>query len=266
MLSFLKEKSFIIVLTLMLVSAGTMAALFSMGSREQTELSETAQQKTEEKVQISASKEPAEKKTEDLAEKQTVKTTTVRKNTTDTKEKEVKDTSSAESASIAAELEDQYLEAEEMAQVSTEDIVAEGFSEEMSLELQWPVQGEVILEFAMDHSIYFPTLAQYQYNPAMIISAKEGTEVVCAAAGTVTDVGKTNEYGHYVTMDLGNGYELTYGQLFDVTAEVGEILEAGERIAMVAYPTRNYAEEGDNLYLKLTKDGSPVNPALFMQD
>lgn len=253
-------------LTLMLVSAGTMAALFSMGNKEQTEQYETAQQETTEKVQDSAANEPENEKSVNLAEKQTTKKTTVSGTTKKAKEKQTEDTSSLESASAAAELEDQYLEAEEMAQVSTDDIIAEGFSEETTLHLQWPVQGEVLLEFSMDHSIYFPTLAQYQYNPAMIISAAEGTEVICAAEGTVTDVGKTNEYGHYVTMDLGNGYELTYGQLFDVTAEVGEMIKSGTRIAMVAYPTRNYTEEGDNLYLKLTKDGEAVNPALFMQN
>ena len=117
----------------------------------------------------------------------------------------------------------------------------------------------------MDHSIYFPTLAQYQCNPAMIISVSEGTEVLTAAAGTVTEVGKTNEYGHYVTMDLGDGFEITYGQLFDITTEVGEILEAGQRIAMVAYPTRNYSVEGDNLYLQLTQDGVPVDPELYLE-
>lgn len=264
-LSFLKEKSFIIVLTLMLVSAGTMAALFSMGNRGQTEQSQTAKQEQEKQQTASADRESTKEQIPETVREKTVPKVTVKKTTTDTKEKESKDTSSAESASAAAELEDQYLEADALAQVSTEDVIAEGFSEAEPLVLQWPVQGEVLLEFAMDHSVYFPTLAQYQYNPAMIISAAEGTEVVCAAAGTVTDVGKTNEYGHYITMDLGNGYELTYGQLFDVTAEVGETLEAGQRIAMVAYPTRNYTEEGDNLYLKLTQSGTPIDPALFME-
>jgi uncharacterized protein (DUF3084 family) len=43
-LTFLKEKSFLIVLTLMLVSAGTMAALFAFGENEQTESTEQAKQ------------------------------------------------------------------------------------------------------------------------------------------------------------------------------------------------------------------------------
>ena len=282
-LTFLKEKSFIIVLTLMLVSAGTMAALFAMGGDDATEENQVAEQQV--LPQENASTESGSgndarvkngagqnqdgsavksEKTDD-SKNNAGNRTAVTKKTTDTNEETKKDTSGTESAQMAIELEDQYLEAEEMAEVSGADVVAEGFSEVPVLSLKWPVSGEVLLEFSMDHSIYFPTLAQYQYNPAMIISASEGTEVFTAAAGTVTDVGKTNEYGHYVTMDLGDGFEITYGQLFDINTEVGEVLEAGERIAMVAYPTRNYSAEGDNLYLKLTQNEVPVDPELYLE-
>lgn len=268
-LTFLKEKSFIIVLTLMLVSAGTMAALFSLGGEEQPEENQTArQEKTTYEAPVTDMKAQQEEKPESKA----VPKTTVIAKKTDTKEEkkeEKKEENTAppiqEEAAIGAELEDQYLEDGEMAEASTGDIIAEGFSEANLLSLKWPVEGEVILEFSMDSSIYFPTLAQYQYNPAMIIGTSEGTEVFTAAAGTVIDVGKSNEYGHYVTMDIGDGFEITYGQLFDVSTEVGETLDAGERIAMVAYPTRSYIEEGDNLYLKLTQDDVPVDPGLYLE-
>lgn len=280
-LTFLKEKSFIIVLTLMLVSAGTMAALFAISGDDTAEENQVAEQQV--LPQETASTESGsgndvkngagqnqggsavKSEKTDNSKNNAGNRTAVIKKTTDTNEETKKDTSGTESAQMAIELEDQYLEAEEMAKVSGADVVAEGFSEVPVLSLKWPVSGEVLLEFSMDHSIYFPTLAQYQYNPAMIISASEGTEVFTAAAGTVTDVGKTNEYGHYVTMDIGDGFEITYGQLFDINTEVGEVLEAGERIAMVAYPTRNYSAEGDNLYLKLTQNEVPVDPELYLE-
>ena len=269
-LTFLKEKSFIIVLTLMLISAGTMAALFALGTNDRNEEGQIAKQ--EEIQQNSAPVKKTETK-EKEEEKTNLQKTDSIKNTTDEMEDPLTDDPkypengavNPDNAMVQAELEDQYLEAEEIAEVSASDVIAEGFSETPALTLQWPVEGEVILEFAMDHSIYFPTLAQYQYNPAMIIGTSEGTEVLTAAAGIVTDVGKTNEYGHYVTMDLGNGFELTYGQLFDISTEVGETLEAGQRIAMVAYPTRNYTQEGQNLYLALTKDGMPADPDLYLE-
>lgn len=294
--TFLKEKSFLIVLTLMLVSAGTMAALFALGGDDVTEENQVAEQALPQETASAESgsgndanarigegqgsgnsafesgNTAGKNEGTDNSKNNAGNRTAAAKKTTDTNEETKKNTSGTESARIAIELEDQYLEAEEMAEVSGADVVAEGFSELSEngtevplLNLKWPVSGEVLLEFSMDHSIYFPTLAQYQYNPAMIISVAEGTEVVAAAAGTVTDVGKTNEYGHYVTMDLGNGFEITYGQLFDITTEVGEVLEAGEHFAMVAYPTRNYSVEGENLYLQLTQNDVPVDPELYLE-
>ena len=265
-LSFLKEKSFLIVLTLMLVSAGTMAALFTLGGTDEGENSEVAkkQEAPAETPMIKEAKiEENKEETANLLPK-----TRIVKKTTDTEANVAKNIAvNTENAVMEAELEDQYLEAvEEMAEAGTADVIAEGFTESQGISLQWPVEGEVILPFSMDRSIYFKTLAQYQYNPAMILSVAEGTEVMSAAAGTVTDVGKSNEYGHYVTVDAGNGFEITYGQLFDISAEVGEQLEAGERIAKVAYPTRSYVEEGENLYFQLTQNGVFVDPALYLEN
>lgn len=261
-LTFLKEKSFLIVLTLMLVSAGTLAALFSLGSTEERAKDQVAQkQEVQEKTLLHNAAQ-----TENTLEKAENPPKTTKKASLETKTGAGTEMAqNSQNAVLEAELEDQYLEApEETAEVSAQDVVAEGFSESTLLTLQWPVEGEVILPFSMDRSVYFKTLAQYQYNPAMIISAAEGTEVFASAAGTVTEVGKSNEYGHYVTMDLGNGYLITYGQLFDINAEAGESLESGARIGMVAYPTRSYIEEGDNLYLRLEKDETPVDPALYL--
>ena len=266
-LTFLKEKSFIIVLALMLISAGTMAALFSMGGDDPAVENQVAQQEETDSQSVPVKTTDTKEEEKNIPPMETDKQEKEKSTTKDVDTQQPLETANnnVDHAETTAELEDQYLEALEMAEVSTSDIVAEGFNENAVLSLQWPVEGEVVLEYSMDHSIYFPTLAQYQYNPAMIISVSEGTEVLCGAAGTVIDVGKTNEYGHYVTMDLGNGFEITYGQLFDITTEVGEILEAGDRIALVAYPTRNYTEEGENLYLKLTQNGVAVDPKVYLE-
>ena len=256
MLSFLKEKSFIIVLTLTLVSAGTMAALFVFGNRDQVDNQEIAkkQEILAETPLVSETKEEKPKESAKETVMEPVKRVVTPAPSVNT-----------ETAALEAELEDQYLEAEEFAEVSADEIIAEGFLRPDLFTLSWPVEGEVILPFSMDRSVYFKTLAQYQYNPAMLIGAEEGTEVFAAAKGTVIEVSKSNEYGHYVVMDLGDGYELIYGQLFDISIEVGETLEAGDRMASIGYPTRSYLEEGDHLYLKLTKDGAPVNPELYLK-
>ena len=37
-------------------------------------------------------------------------------------------------------------------------------------ELLWPVDGQVIMNYSMDKTVYFSTLDQFKYNPALIIS------------------------------------------------------------------------------------------------
>ena len=126
--------------------------------------------------------------------------------------------------------------------------------------LVWPISGNILVNFSMDQTIYFPTLDQYKYNPAIVIEAHEGDLITAAAAGKVTSVYEDREIGKAVTMDLGNGYEVTYGQLDNILVSEGSYVAKGDVIAQVASPTKYYSVEGTNVYFKLTKDGVPVNP------
>ena len=126
--------------------------------------------------------------------------------------------------------------------------------------LVWPVVGNILINYSMDKTIYFPTLDQYKYNPAIVIQANEGDMITAAAAGKVTSVFTDPQIGNAVTMDLGNGYEITYGQLTGILVSEGSYVSMGDMIAQVAAPTKYYSVEGTNVYFKLTKDGEPVNP------
>lgn len=126
--------------------------------------------------------------------------------------------------------------------------------------LVWPVVGNILVNYSMDKTIYFPTLDQYKYNPAIIIQANEGDMISAAAAGKVISVFNDPQIGNAVTMDLGNGYEVTYGQLEGILVSEGSYVSMGDMIAQVAAPTKYYSVEGTNVYFKLTKDGEPVNP------
>lgn len=126
--------------------------------------------------------------------------------------------------------------------------------------LVWPIVGDVLINYSMDKTVYFPTLQQYKYNPAIVIAANQGESITAAADGRVTSVGYDPILGNMVVMDLGNGYELTYGQLENITVSEGSYVSVGDGIGTVASPTRYYSVEGSNVYFKLTKDGEPINP------
>lgn len=128
-----------------------------------------------------------------------------------------------------------------------------------------PVSGEVLIPFSMDKSVYFSTLDQYKYNPALMIAAEEGAEVAACAEGRVVDIFENEEIGHAITMELGDGYRLTYGQLQGINVVVDSYVEPGQTIAAVAAPTKYFSVEGSNLYLKLTADDMPVDPELLFR-
>ena len=126
--------------------------------------------------------------------------------------------------------------------------------------LVWPIVGNVLVNYSMDKTVYFATLDQYKYSPAIVIAATEGEEITAAADGQVTDVYQDPETGTTVVMNLGDGYELTYGQLTDLSVAVGDMVVTGDPVGKVAAPTMYYSVEGTNVYFKLTKDGVPVDP------
>lgn len=130
--------------------------------------------------------------------------------------------------------------------------------------LAWPVAGTVLMDYSMDSTVYFATLDQYKYNPALIIGAETGGQVVASAKGIVEAVDVNEETGTTLVLNLGNNYELVYGQLKEVTAAVGDVVEAGQLLGYVSEPTKYYCEEGSNLYFEVRHNGEPVDPFLYL--
>ncbi len=131
--------------------------------------------------------------------------------------------------------------------------------------ITWPIAGNILMPFSMEERIYFATLNEYCYFPAVIIEAAEGDNVVAAARGVVKEIGFHEEIGQYVVMDLGDGYQATYGQLDTVKCKEGKTVNQGKVIGTIAAPTKYYSLEGTNLYFKLEKDGTAVNPLLYFK-
>lgn len=131
--------------------------------------------------------------------------------------------------------------------------------------LAWPVVGNVLINYSMDGYVYFSTLGQYRYSPAIVIAAVQGQHINSASDGIVSDVFYNEEIGNAVTVSLGSGYELTYGQLTDIVVKKGDYVGVGDLIGKVAQPTKYYTIEGTNVYFAMTKNGEPVNPLTLLQ-
>lgn len=131
--------------------------------------------------------------------------------------------------------------------------------------LLWPMDGNVIMNYSMDATIYYATLDQYKYNPAIIIAGDVNNKVYSVAKGKITDISQNEVTGTTVTVDLGDGYRAIYGQLKELNFKVGDYLESGHVIGYVSEPTKYYSVEGSNLYFELQKDGEPVDPIVYFE-
>lgn len=129
----------------------------------------------------------------------------------------------------------------------------------------WPMDGNVIMNYSMDATIYYATLDQYKYNPAIIIAGEVNNKVYAVARGQITDISQNEVTGTTVTVDLGDGFQAIYGQLKELNFKKGDYVESGHVIGYVSEPTKYYSVEGSNLYFELQKDGVPVDPIAYFE-
>ncbi len=149
--------------------------------------------------------------------------------------------------------------------ISEQALIDAGVSFTDDQSLLWPSAGTIAIDYSMDKSVYFATLNQYKYNPALVISSDTGNQVLAAAKGIVESISIDEETGTTLVLNLGNGYRLTYGQLMEPAVSEGDVVEAGDLLAYISEPTKYYSTEGSNLYFAMTKDGEPVDPVLYLE-
>lgn len=221
--------------------------------------------------QLEQKREEQQNKLIDLNQEETKGTDTVKKET------EKKETEK-EAVDVADQKVDYEIEKESEKQTEsetekTEDAASGNADAQIhpSLDFQendvliWPVAGEILLDYSMNGTIYFPTLNQYKYNPALVIGQEVNAPVVASAEGIVKSIAVSEETGTTVTMDIGNSYELIYGQLKELAIQEGDFVKQGEVIGYVSEPTKYYCVEGSNLYFQMKKDGESIDPVLYLE-
>ena len=131
----------------------------------------------------------------------------------------------------------------------------------------WPVSGAVLMDYSRDALIYDRTLDLYRTNETLCIGAGEAEEVLAAADGIVTEIGKSDALGNFVVLDNGDGCETTYGQLSDdIWVALGEYVDQGEVLGCVDLPSWYSSALGTHLSFTVTVNGETVNPLEFLEN
>ncbi len=118
-----------------------------------------------------------------------------------------------------------------------------------------PVRGWVTQKFSID------TVRRGGAHPGIDIAADEGTPIVAAAPGRVSDVTLDRFYGNLVTIDHGNGYVTRYGHCLKIFVVKGQRVTRGQRIAQVG--STGYSS-APHLHYEVIKNGKNINPLGFI--
>mgnify|MGYP002288742843 CR=1 FL=1 len=268
------RRSWMIALAVMVLAAGAMTAVYSYSQKEEKKQQENVADKDAGKDKGNKKEDGAsddfvatlpkteEETSEKLAETDSIikpsDNVVASKDSDGQAQSDSGQTEKENATNAAAEVEN---EPETKAAAATTKTLH--FAEEDGL--NWPLQGNVVLNYSMDQTVYFATLDQYKYNPALIFGAEEGAQVVSAAKGIVDSITTNDETGTTIRMNLGDQYTLIYGQLENVAVAEGDVVERGQLLGYVAQPTKYYCKEGTNLYFAMEKDGAAEDPFLYLE-
>lgn len=78
-----------------------------------------------------------------------------------------------------------------------------------------------------------PTGEGTQFHSGVDIAADGGEPIYAMFFGVVVDAGSSASYGNYIRLYHGGGLEVLYAHCSKVTAEIGDAVKAGSKVALV---------------------------------
>ena len=129
-----------------------------------------------------------------------------------------------------------------------------------------PVEGEIVVVYAMDSLGYNPTTRDWRVHNGVDIAAEEGSKVCAAADGTVYTVYEDVTMGMTVVIRHQDGYITKYASLAsEVTVKAGDTVTMGQQIGYVGNTALLENAIGDHVHFCVTRNDEPVDPAEFLK-
>ena len=100
-----------------------------------------------------------------------------------------------------------------------------------------------------------------EFHTGVDIAAPTGTPLVAVWDGEVTEVGENDRLGRYVRLSHGVGIEIVYGHCDSVLAREGDIVQAGQSVALVG---STGVSTGSHVHIRLSVDGVTCDPTTLL--
>jgi len=100
------------------------------------------------------------------------------------------------------------------------------------------------------------------WHPAIDLAAPAGAPVRATADAVVEQRGDDRQYGRFLLLQHGQGYESYYGHLQDWNVDKGDTVQAGATIGWVGTTGKSTAP---HLHFEIRKDGQRIDPATVLK-
>ena len=137
--------------------------------------------------------------------------------------------------------------------------------EEKKVEFIYPVEGEIIKEYAKDNLIYSETLKEWITHTGIDIAADKTAVVKASCEGTIIAIKNDPRYGLTVIIEHDSGYKSVYSNLLTAEfVEEGDKVEKGETIGTVGTTGIFESAEEPHVHFEILKDNEYVDPIILL--
>ena len=94
------------------------------------------------------------------------------------------------------------------------------------------------------------------------MACPEGTPILAAMSGKISEVGNNRTYGNYIIINHGNGYQTVYAHMSKTIAKKGQWVTQGSKIGLVG--STGYST-GPHLHFMVYKNGNRIDPMTVLK-
>lgn len=106
-----------------------------------------------------------------------------------------------------------------------------------------------------------PFTGRLAWHEGVDYAAPDGSDIIATAAGVVIFAGHRLGYGNMVEIDHGNGYTTRYAHAKRVLVKKGDIINKGERVALIGSTGRS---TGPHVHFEVRKHRRALDPARYI--
>lgn len=107
---------------------------------------------------------------------------------------------------------------------------------------------------------YSSTLQAYVYHAGVDYAEPDGAVIRAGRSGKVIYAGQDVLLGERVTLDCGDGWQVTYGGLQHIAVQEGQVLEPGQALGQIGFDPGNEGQGRPQLHYEVWHNGEAVIP------